>query len=325
MKMLNKINKKIINKLIYLISSRSQLKILTSLGLSDKLSRDILKKLRIFQNYREYRYRLKLARNILKNNKTQFTIKEDFGFCSFDFKSFPKSLELMKSSNQIIRNHQKEEKKINQFYSGGKKFFKDLLTPEDLLSNPIFIEFATDVNLISSITKYLGIFPVLGNIRIIETIENDTCISSQLFHLDPEDYKQVKIFINLTDVALENGPLTVLNAKKTKKVKGKILNPYGRVSDKNLFKLTNKGDYFQSIGPKGSAFAVDTCSCFHMGSRTRKNNRIVLLISYLSFPCIVEPGRTSNLDFTALGLGSFLKNEEYAKMLFRSLRPNYLT
>ena len=184
------------------------------------------------------------------------------------------------------------------------------------------MEFASDKELLTPISNYLGTFPVIGNIRIIETISNDNKKDSQLFHLDPEDYKQVKVFINLSNINYENGPLTVLKASKSKQILDQIKDPFSRVSDNSIYGLTNDNDFLECTSPVGTAFVVDTCSCFHMGSRTRIGNRIILLITYLRFPGIVEPGRTSNIDFKNLNIN--LPDHEYSNKLFKFLRPRYL-
>tara|TARA_Y100000589_G_scaffold246871_1_gene234660 strand:- start:20020 stop:20973 length:954 start_codon:yes stop_codon:yes gene_type:complete len=316
--MLNKNLKKVINKLIYFCSSRFHLKILSELRFPRKISRFLLKKIRIIVNLGEFKERKKIAKKLAKSNSTYFEIKDSLGFCTFDVNKLKYGTCLLNESKRII---ERNKNKDNNFYKGGKKFFNDLLTLEDLKNYPVFFDFASDLKLINSISRYLGIFPIIGNIRIIESIENDTMISSQLFHLDPEDYKQVKIFINLSDITFENGPLTLLSSSETKKIIKKVKNPYLRVSDDEIYKLSNKNNFFECIAPFGQAFAVDTCSCFHMGSRTRMGNRIVLVISYLSFPGIVEPGRTSNIDFKRLGIKIKGKN---SNMLLRSLRPKYL-
>ena len=47
--------------------------------------------------------------------------------------------------------------------------------------------------------------------------------SSQKYHLDHEDYKQVKGFLFIEDVDLDSGPLTVINALESKNIQ-RIIN-----------------------------------------------------------------------------------------------------
>ena len=158
--MFNSLNKKIINKFIYLISSRSQLKLLSFIGLPDKVARSLIKNFRIFININEFLYRKYLARKILKCYSANFLIHDSLGCCKFDIKSLSNAERLLAVSNKIIIKNKFQQGLKSDFYKGGKKFFNDLLSPEDLEENPIFIDFATDHNLLASITKYFGIFPI---------------------------------------------------------------------------------------------------------------------------------------------------------------------
>ncbi len=65
------------------------------------------------------------------------------------------------------------------------------------------------------VTDYLGAVPRMHCLGIYISPAANTMISSQCFHRDEHDFRQVKIFVNLDDVTAEEGPLTFLPAPET--------------------------------------------------------------------------------------------------------------
>ena len=61
-------------------------------------------------------------------------------------------------------------------------------------------------------TRYLGTLPILASFQMwYSPNDTDELIGSKLLHRDPEDFKQLKIFIPITEVSIENGPLHVID------------------------------------------------------------------------------------------------------------------
>ena len=100
--MLNKNLKKVINKLIYFCSSRFHLKILSELRFPRKISRFLLKKIRIIVNLGEFKERKKIAKKLAKSNSTYFEIKDSLGFCTFDVNKLKYGTCLLNESKRII-------------------------------------------------------------------------------------------------------------------------------------------------------------------------------------------------------------------------------
>ena len=65
------------------------------------------------------------------------------------------------------------------------------------------------------VTDYLGAVPRMDCLGIYISPATNTMISSQCFHRDEHDFRQVDIFVNLDDVTAEEGPLTFLPAPET--------------------------------------------------------------------------------------------------------------
>ena len=66
-------------------------------------------------------------------------------------------------------------------------------------------------------TKYLGTLPILESFQMwYSPNDSNELIGSQLLHRDPEDFRQLKIFIPIEDIDIENGPLNVIDKNESK-------------------------------------------------------------------------------------------------------------
>ena len=105
--------------------------------------------------------------------------------------------------------------------------------------------------------------------------------------MDPEDYKQLKIYIPIEKITTENGPVTFLNSKDSYKIyndlilKKRIKNRNSKVEDNTIYS-------YSSSSPKSGILntdqflALDTCRCWHYGSRKSKLPRKVLFLQFTS-------------------------------------------
>ena len=83
-------------------------------------------------------------------------------------------------------------------------------------------------------TRYLGTLPILESFQMwYSPNDSDELIGSQLLHRDPEDFRQLKIFIPIEDILIENGPLNVIDKNESK-----IL--YDNLIEKRLIKKRNQ-------------------------------------------------------------------------------------
>jgi hypothetical protein len=111
--------------------------------------------------------------------------------------------------------------------------------------------------------------------------------SSQLFHLDNADTSQIKLFLHCTDVVETSGPLSVLDAARSKRLAKKSGYSIGdgRIGDERVADIL--GDAAEPVrltGPVGTAHFVDTSRCFHFGSRVHPGSppRTVAVLQYLT-------------------------------------------
>jgi hypothetical protein len=157
--------------------------------------------------------------------------------------------------------------------AGGKDFVtcKPVL---DFILSPEILRFASD---------YFGEVPVLGSLNLMWSPPNGTMKESQLFHRDGEDHKQLKLFLNITEVTSESGPLTLVPAPASEQAMLKLRYNTGRLSDEAVTQAAGADNIITCTGPVGQLAAVDTSRCLHFGSRNNKHERLVLFIQFVRF------------------------------------------
>mgnify|MGYP000580556693 CR=1 FL=1 len=176
--------------------------------------------------------------------------------------------------------------KNRNFRRSKKKYFFSLFEKNEITQNSKILELAKNKNILNAVSNYLGIFPVLTNISLWYTPKNKSQMmtESQLFHLDHEDFKQVKCFVYCNNVNKTSGPLMIINKLKSiktqLKINYKMNNHSKRILDEK--KYFSENDIFHFIGKKGSMVLVDTSSCFHCGGRSISGDRLMLSFQYIT-------------------------------------------
>src|SRR5207302_4891292 len=93
-----------------------------------------------------------------------------------------------------------------------KGYLIELLTDDDLVRYPQLVDFCLSRGVTEAVTRYLGTLPVLRRVGLWLSFAAPMDGASRLFHLDPEDFTQVRMFLNVIDIRREQGPLTFLPA-----------------------------------------------------------------------------------------------------------------
>ena len=131
---------------------------------------------------------------------------------------------------------------------------------------------ALDPAVVATAAAHLGMVPLLAGVTVLRSPHVAGPPSgSQLFHSDWEDVTQLKLFVNCSDVSVDNGPLTALRATASARAKQALHYRYGgsgfRRRDDEVFALAGPAEARAFEGPAGSAVFVDTSACLHYGSR----------------------------------------------------------
>ncbi len=168
------------------------------------------------------------------------------------------------------------------------------------LSSPL-MRFALSEQLVASAAAYLGVVPILAGIQLMRATHLPGAPSgSQLFHCDHDDLHQVKVFVLCSEVADENGPLTVLDAATSRAVKRAVRYRYGgrslRLTDAQVDQEALPASRTAFVGPPGRVMLVDTSACLHFGARIRDgaSDRLMVQFQYLTpaaFELVLQPRR----------------------------------
>jgi len=165
-----------------------------------------------------------------------------------------------------------------------KRFLLNVLDTKTLTEESAVVRFAMREDVLAAVSRYLGVVPFLGTISVFHSDTVDAApTSSQLHHCDGDDVTQIKVFIYCSDVDERSGPLTVLSAANSDRVRRSTAYQYRqRLTDQQVNDILGAGREVPILGPAGTAVFVDTSRCFHFGSRVAADAppRLVTMIQY---------------------------------------------
>ena len=166
---------------------------------------------------------------------------------------------------------------------------------------PHLVEIANTPETLAIVERFIGTTPtILGYSAWWSFAQPDHPIEAQLFHLDGDDYRFVKMFIYLTDVGEEDGPHTFFERTHDLDYLGAIRDgwPGGRREFENwLFGMLRKSDGqskralgaepVELTGPRGTRFVANTFGV-HKGQPPQKSDRLVCQVLYGITPRLQE-------------------------------------
>src|SRR5262249_19221151 len=141
--------------------------------------------------------------------------------------------------------------------------------PATLTAEHALFRLALRPDLLEAVIGYMQTVPVLRSIQVFYSGVVDRKESgSQLYHCDADDVRQVKIFLLCSEVRRENGPLTILDALSSERVRratGYIYDDH--LSDEQVDRTLGPHQPMELVGQPGTMCFIDTSRCFHYGSR----------------------------------------------------------
>jgi hypothetical protein len=163
---------------------------------------------------------------------------------------------------------------------------REFLPPSAFAIDSPYFRLALDPRVVGAVAAYLGVVPVVTDLDLWYSVYHPKAPKkAQLWHMDPEDTTQIKLWIHLSDIGPASGPLTGLNAADSSTVARAISYNYGegyRVPDEQVSAVVGPERLVVFEGPAGTADFIDTSRCFHFGSRVRPDGapRRALVIQY---------------------------------------------
>lgn len=236
--------------------------------------------LMVLLNPKIFFYLLKSKKKILSilKNKNYTQLKRD-GFLKLDIKTIDLDEKYCESLNhELKRGIDISESKTNL-----KPIYK-LKETEELLKNENVVNFLTQKQIINLLTLYIGSTPQLINAHIWYSPNiKDFQRSTQYFHSDHEDRKQIKLFFYLDDIKEDSGPLEIINKKESDQIRNKI--SY-RLQEKKTTRISDEiipeNKILKCTGKKNSIYLVDTTNILHRGSRVANKPRLLFMAQYVS-------------------------------------------
>jgi hypothetical protein len=279
-----------------------------------------------FQKKIFYRKENKFFKSHLYKNDTN-TLEEK-GYLIYDVSSNPFIKKILSESNKIIDDLNLEDitwvsgdkyikgvrnNKTSKSWKNPNKpqlnrnLFYDSMSKIDFESP--FIQFALDEKLLNIIANYFGEIPRLDYAGIWmsknpwedKNNKKGYNLSSQQFHTDGEAHKTIKLFLFLNEWTESNGPLCFYDKKKSKKIQNNLgirEQIYNKdiYCDENIHRINNKNGFHILTGKPGKTVLLDTCSCYHYGSRINNDEkRFVFTLQYLPKHAIVKTHDFSHL------------------------------
>lgn len=189
------------------------------------------------------------------------------------------------SKDKLKRKEEISTKQTNS----SKKFWVRLSDEDysaaDLDSEHPLLKFALQESILELAAQYLGEAPFLNYVLLTASDFNDGPFEkSQLWHLDQDDTKMVKLFVYLSDVTqIEDGPFTFFDRKTSSKIKNKFFKQH--LTDQFVARWVDTNKKRHLLGPSLTTFMADTSRCYHMGSRISPHHqRLMYTALYTTVP-----------------------------------------
>ena len=210
-------------------------------------------------------------------------VPQGSGFATFGTDDLPGLRNAVEVAARAMAEIRTSEVFARKIADNKKTFLITILQDDEARAYPELLAFAVSPAILDAACAYFGAVPRLSSIRLWWSPANDTAVSSQQWHLDPEDDRQLKVFINVGDVDLDQGPLSLLPAEASRQLIDKKSADDLHISDAAVEKAGLTDRVVTLTGPAGSGAFVDVSRCLHYGSRHNRRERVVLMLQFTRF------------------------------------------
>ena len=235
-----------------------------------------------------------------------FTVPRDKGFLVLPPGTFPEVNEIVTAAHHALEETDMQAR----IDAGHKPFLVSLLKSADITLDSPYMRLALRPEIVRAASEYLGVLPILEYVNVLcSNHVAEAPAKSQLLHCDSDDTTQLKIFVLCTEVDAASGPLTVLAADQSARLRDAVGYRHNRrVTDETLTRvLGSQPDLKEMVGAPGTLCCVDTSRCFHYGSRIQNppGRRLVVMLQYVTPWAFILPPRFSDATrFRRLAAGA---------------------
>lgn len=175
--------------------------------------------------------------------------------------------------------------------------------------------------ILPTVTEYLDGVPVLQDFSFWYSPNNfNDNLRSQNWHMDGEDLKQVKVWIPVEEVDENSGPLNILDKETTFSIqdKLKLRKRNTKIPDDKFYSVLPIEKKKQVLLKNLDIAFVDTCNCYHYGSRKDLKDRKLIHLHFTSafsenIPFVKRKKLINNNDLDELVYKYYYSNFEYVK------------
>jgi hypothetical protein len=172
---------------------------------------------------------------------------------------------------------------------------------EPLMQLPELAEVVFYERLLSIVTAYFQVIPVISFLKLRSTFMNNLpVVDTQFLHFDFGSYKILKAIIYLNDVELEGGPFCYIKGSHINKFDG--WNKKSRFSDEEMHKVYGKDCITYCTAKAGDVFLAETTG-LHRGFKPISADRNTLIVTFCVHPEYgfeYEPNQISGQSYDKL-------------------------
>jgi len=230
--------------------------------------------------------------NLNKAGNDKLIIANDIILKNFSKKIYENILkkDLIQKSFERLNSGIFNKSNINQYKSGTNAFVDDLFDELDSEIKEDIVKFSINNKVYLSASKYLGVLPVVAKINVTHNIVNESKKprASMLWHKDDFGYKSLDLFLAVSDIDENNGPLEFVKRKNSLGVFYKIHSDLenqepgqrNKIEDSQFSNYFESNDLDRLLGVGGTALLIDSFTSYHRGGNCSLHNRLMLRISY---------------------------------------------
>lgn len=265
---------------------------------SRPISRRLLWTWRVLQAPRAFTLRRRVARTALRRSEGQLHLDREQGFVRFGPQRIAGIEGLLENCRDVLDRARPRLSDMQASKSGQQQLAIELLSDSHLIRNQSFLDFALQDEVLLPVVDYLKTVPYLARVALPLSIHLPQLQSPayfQRFHLDNDDTRMVKLFINAMDIEESDGPLCFLPADISARVVRSLRRgsrrgeAYWTFSDEEVYRHCDRSALVELTGPAGSGAFIDLARCLHFGSRVGVGReRPIFALTFLRYHRIHE-------------------------------------
>lgn len=219
------------------------------------------------------------------------------GYARFDARDLPHGEELLSSCRSLREEREGDLQQEVARRDGKLSIAIDLSTDFELQRRPLLLDFAMQLETCAPALAGLGTVPYLARVAVALSLPPDEPMQRvhfQRFHLDNDDLRHVKLYVNVEEVGADHGPLSFLPLKASQRVlralrRGRSGEDYWTFDDEEVFQHASREELVRIEGPPGTGVYIDASRCLHFGSRVALGKeRLVYGAVYMPYHRIKE-------------------------------------